>query len=358
MLIILSWRPKGGAMTPWPPLKYGPDSVVQAHCKLSQKIRLFIDVVIEFELNINNSLTQFACLFRRPEQLYVWWTLESPLHTSLPSQDTDGLFNLTFSYKTDADVYAPYGTIHVVLNELKAAGETDLEKLLLKKRTSGKVAAWAVSNCYSKRMEYAKSLIDAGLKVDTFGSCFGSRNIGLGRYSQQMYKELSFYKFYFAFENSIGCKDYITEKFWFNGLRSGTVPIVWGPRKSDILKVAPSKSFIHSSDFETPAKLVEYLNFLVDNETAYAEYLQWRTWVNHPDKIQERLQKKNWGKRSSRVLQTVQHPSGGRAKTKIGVANSTKNIEIITRSVERIGRERTMSFITLTKTKLTLKILT
>ena len=238
---------------------------------------------------------QFSLLLRRPEQLYVWWTLESPITTPLPSQDMDGLFNLTFSYKTDADVYAPYGSIQGILKRMKSAGETDLEKLLLKKRTSGKVAAWAVSNCYSKRMDFGMSLIDAGLKVDTFGGCFENRDIGSGPFSKEMHKELSFYKFYFAFENSIGCKDYITEKFWVNGLRSGTVPIVWGPAKSDILKVAPTKSFIHSSDFETPAKLVEYLNFLVDNETAYAEYLQWRTWVNHPDKIEERLQKKNWG---------------------------------------------------------------
>ena len=232
--------------------------------------------------------------FRRPEQLYVWRSIVSPRIARLPSQDMDGLFNLTFSYKTDADVYAPYGSIHVILERMKATGKTDLEKLLMKKRTSGKVAAWAVSNCYFKRMEFAKSLVDAGLKVDTFGRCFNSQIINhLGKhFSQEMREDLSFYKFYFAFENSIGCKDYITEKFWVNGLGSGTVPIVWGPAKSDILKVAPTKSFIHSSDFETPAKLVEYLNFLVGNETAYAEYLQWRTWVNYPEKIEKRLQKK------------------------------------------------------------------
>ena len=205
----------------------------------------------------------------------------------------DSIFNLTFHYRTDADVYAPYGSINLILRELKKAGETDLDELLAKKRNSKKIAAWAVSNCYSKRMAYGRSLIEAGLNVDTFGSCWGGRQIGHGKYSESFYEELSKYKFYFSFENSITCKDYFTEKFWFNGLRSGAVPIVWGPSKEDILKVAPTKSFIHADDFSNPNELVKYLNYLVSNETAYAEYLQWRTWVNHPERIEERLQMKN-----------------------------------------------------------------
>ena len=190
-------------------------------------------------------------------------------------------------------MYAPYGSINLILRELKAAGETDLDALLRKKRESEKLAAWAVSNCYGKRMDFAKKLMASGLKVDTFGGCFGGRQLGKGRYSNEMYEELSRYKFYFSFENSISCKDYFTEKFWFNGLRSGAVPIVWGPKKSDLLKIAPTKSFIHADDFSSPQELADYLNYLANNETAYAEHLEWRTWVSHPEKIEERLKMKN-----------------------------------------------------------------
>ena len=207
--------------------------------------------------------------------------------------DKPNYYNLTFHYRTDADIYAPYGSINLILRELKKAGETDLDELLAKKRNSKKIAAWAVSNCYSKRSKFAQSLISLGLQVDGFGFCFRSRKIGDGPYSESFYKALSNYKFYFSFENSITCKDYFTEKFWFNGLRSGAVPIVWGPSKEDILKVAPTKSFIHADDFSSPNELVKYLNYLISNETAYAEYLQWRTWVNHPERIEERLQMKN-----------------------------------------------------------------
>ena len=205
----------------------------------------------------------------------------------------DPIFNLTFHYRTDADVYAPYGSINLLLREMRAAGELEVDNLLKKKRNSNKVAAWAVSNCYSKRMQFAQSLMEAGLKVDTFGGCFGGRQLGGGRYSKAFYDELSEYKFYFSFENSINCKDYFTEKFWYNGLRSGTIPVVWGPAKKDLLKVAPTKSFIYANDYSSPKELVKYLNYLASNETAYAEYLQWRTWVTHPEKIEERLRMKN-----------------------------------------------------------------
>ncbi|XP_076817778.1 4-galactosyl-N-acetylglucosaminide 3-alpha-L-fucosyltransferase FUT6-like [Clavelina lepadiformis] len=229
-------------------------------------------------------------LERKSYQLFVWWTVETPLHTPA-TNGMNNFFNLTFHYRTDADVYAPYGSTQLILRELEARGETDLEELLARKWRANKTVIWAVSNCYEKRMIYAKSLMAAGLEVDVYGSCFGRRKeLGEGRYSPQMYETISQYKFYFSFENSINCKDYITEKFWFNGLRSGAVPVVWGPRKLDVLKVAPTKSFIHTDDFSSPVELVRYLQYLANNQTAYAEYLQWRTWVKHPENIEKHLQ--------------------------------------------------------------------
>ena len=46
---------------------------------------------------------------------------------------------------------------------------------------------------------------------------------------------ISTYKFYLAFENSIHCTDYISEKFWRNSLKTGAVPVVFGPHKESIL---------------------------------------------------------------------------------------------------------------------------
>ena len=254
------------------------------------------------------------CVYRKPFQLYSWWSSESPLHTNLhPSLDS--YFNVTFHYRTDADVYAPYGSIHLILKELRMARDSNLD-LLLEKKRNDKVAAWVVSNCYLKRYLYGRALIMLGLKVDTFGLCFDNRELGKGKYSKEFYDELSKYKFYLAFENSIGCKDYFTEKFWYNSLRAGVVPVVWGPKKEDILKVAPTKSFIHVDDFEHPKKLIQYLNYLASNETAYAEYLDWRTWTHSPEKIESRLriEKRDYDLRSFCKLCSIVQQAGKRRK--------------------------------------------
>ncbi|RTG80916.1 uncharacterized protein DC041_0004569 [Schistosoma bovis] len=40
-------------------------------------------------------------------------------------------------------------------------------------------------------------------------------------------------------------------------------------------RVAPPYSFIHVDQFESPAKLADYLKYLDKNDTAYNEYFAW-----------------------------------------------------------------------------------
>ena len=102
------------------------------------------------------------------------------------------------------------------------------------------------------------------------------------------------HKFYFAFENGLHCKDYITEKFWYKGIWSSTVPIVWGPTKEDVLAVAPLDSFIFAEDFETPAKLAEYLKFVDSNDTEYRKYFRWREDENMTDEKMMKMTKERY----------------------------------------------------------------
>ncbi|BHF79387.1 Alpha-(1,3)-fucosyltransferase 7 [Sparganum proliferum] len=85
------------------------------------------------------------------------------------------------------------------------------------------------------------------------------------------------YKFYLAFENS-NCKDYITEKLFINALRHSMLPVVMGAPRDDYCALAPPNSFIHVDDFESPAKLASYLNWLDRNDTAYASYFAWKAY--------------------------------------------------------------------------------
>ena len=145
---------------------------------------------------------------------------------------------------------------------------------LVKSKT--KLAIWIASNCQDtlqakRRMELTQKLTDEGLSLDKFGKCFNSVIDG-----NQLPSLIKQYKFYLAFENSLHCRDYITEKFMINSLLYGAVPVVLGATKSDYEAIAPPHSFIFAEDF-SPRTLVEYLNYLDKNESAYREYLQWRT---------------------------------------------------------------------------------
>jgi len=136
---------------------------------------------------------------------------------------------------------------------------------------------WVVSNCKAtfgaaRRMDYAQSLVDAGLPVHRYGGCFNNRE----KFSELTRAELNSFKFYLAFENSQHCTDYITEKFWEMSLNSGRVPVVWGPLKRDVEKVAPTGSYIHTDDFQTPKQLVQYLLYLDKHDEEYRKFFSWR----------------------------------------------------------------------------------
>ena len=42
-----------------------------------------------------------------------------------------------------------------------------------------------------------------------------------------------------------------------------------------MIEIAPENSFIHAEDFSTPSELVDYLDYLDSNDTAYLELHEW-----------------------------------------------------------------------------------
>lgn len=241
----------------------------------------------------------------------------------------DSAFNLTLSLRRDSDIVA-HPTVHDVLmwtryknpSKLNEDGstygtliDTDQEHLdrILKnkyKDRSKNYIFWIISNCGRlnieghqhdttpgaiARFDYATGLIKKGLKVDAYGKCFKDfkrdhqihaleaalQNEGKesGRVKQpwnQIIPLVNQYKFYLDFENGIHCKDYLSEKFWRNSLMAYMVPVIFGTHKSDCLALAPKNSFIHVDDFKTQDELIDYLNYLNYNDTAYMSYHQWR----------------------------------------------------------------------------------
>ncbi|EGT37087.1 hypothetical protein CAEBREN_28172 [Caenorhabditis brenneri] len=81
------------------------------------------------------------------------------------------------------------------------------------------------------------------------------------------------YHFYVTFENSI-CQDYVTEKLWKSGYQNTIIPLVL--KRELVAPFVPPYSFIAVDDFKSVKEMGDYLNYLMNNKTAYMEYFDWR----------------------------------------------------------------------------------
>ncbi|KAL7058003.1 hypothetical protein AAHC03_016981 [Spirometra sp. Aus1] len=135
-----------------------------------------------------------------------------------------------------------------------------------------KMVAWAVSDMKpaTKRIELGAA-ISKYVLVDKYGR--QDKKCPKGQACFEMLSKE--YKFYLAFENN-NCEGYITEKFFFNALGFGMVPIVYGASREEFYQRAPPNSYIHVDDFENVEQLAKYLQYLDKNDTAYATYFAWK----------------------------------------------------------------------------------
>eukprot|EP00606_Chrysophyceae_sp_TOSAG23-5_P000733 GSChrysophyteH2.ASY1.ANO1.153.1 assembled CDS len=161
-----------------------------------------------------------------------------------------------------------------------------------------KGASYVASDCHGRDAANANrdsvviDIRNAGFRVDGLGRCLktpvGPEGIELSkdrasRYDLNLKREvISNFAFNMAFENSYE-DGYVTEKP-FDALLSGSVPIYLGDSKH-LKKLMPfDKAVIYFADFDNNAtSLVEYLNYLVSNETAYEEHRAWRRVYNLDD---------------------------------------------------------------------------
>lgn len=110
-------------------------------------------------------------------------------------------------------------------------------------------------------LKCGRNIVNAGDETpDENGKCF-----------DMLDKE---YKFYLSFENS-NCRDYITEKFFVQGLGSHVLPIAMGAPPEDYERIAPKRSFLHVENFESPKHLADYLHKLDQNDDEYNSYFKW-----------------------------------------------------------------------------------
>lgn len=220
------------------------------------------DVVVFHNRELIDGRQKLPVDLPRPQgQRWAWMSLESPAHNG-DLRPYANIFNLTISYRRDADVTIPYGKL------LPKEANEQVEDSPPNKTS---LVCWVVSNynIRHKRTQVFKEL-NAIVPVKVYGRW---TNAPLS--SSALLPTISRCYFYLAFENSVA-KDYITEKLWKNAYQGGAVPVVLGPPLSDYKAVAPPHSFIHVYEFASVKELGKYLQELVEDKKRYAEYFSWK----------------------------------------------------------------------------------
>ena len=135
-------------------------------------------------------------------------------------------------------------------------------------------ATFVARNCnpMNNRNEYVKA-IDAKIGVVAPSICLNNAEWPdcNGRPCSKV-EALRQYKIHLAFENG-DSPGYITEKI-YNAFEAGVLPVWLGTR--DIAEAVPKGSYIDVAEFNTPDDVANYLKLVLENETLYNSYFEWK----------------------------------------------------------------------------------
>lgn len=212
----------------------------------------------------------------RADQRWIFLTDESPYHTFLHGHQSlsnyDGLFNWSMSYRMDSDVPVPYGRM------IRVSDNFSTRRLDAIVRTKTKLVAIMGSNCGGRngRWSYVKALKSSLCDdLDILGRCLdGNRTVCPGHFDRDC-PALGAYKFYLSFENS-NCREYLTEKVFWNAYRKFAVPIIMGASRQDCQRLLPPRSYLYADDFADVNALADYLRYLDRDDERYLGYHEWR----------------------------------------------------------------------------------
>ncbi|XP_056289213.1 alpha-(1,3)-fucosyltransferase 7 [Pseudoliparis swirei] len=234
-------------------------------CRLVAQRSLFpsADVVVFHNRELALGHHKLPLNLSRPQgQRWAWMCLEAPTHNDKLWQYAN-IFNMTVTYRRDADIPIPYGELLPEETEGHLVEEVPVNKSFL--------VCWVVSHYRShhRRSKVYKEL-NAAVPVKVYGRWTKSPLS-----SKALLPTISRCYFYLALENSVS-KDYITEKLWRNAFQGGAVPVVLGPPLDDYKAVALPHSFIHVDEFASVKDLGKYLQELAGDEKRYNEYFTWK----------------------------------------------------------------------------------
>ena len=217
-----------------------------------------------------------AELPKPPGQRWVAWSMESDAsYPVLTDPRFMRHFDLTMTYRRDADIWVPY-----LQSEL--LHPADVAPRSACPQPGSAPAVYIVSNpaSLSGRDDYVRELMQH-MPVDAYGQCLNNRSwptADEGRATKL--DTIARYPFTLAFENSI-TDDYVTEKF-FDPFTVGSVSVYLGA--PNIADFTPGEHcFVDITAFNGPRELAAFLLELVADEAAYGEYHSWRAHGARPE---------------------------------------------------------------------------
>ncbi|CAL8375585.1 unnamed protein product [Gadus morhua 'NCC'] len=230
------------------------------------------DAVIFHHREIATHATQLPTDPRPHAQKWIWMNFESPTHTP-GLWELEGVFNLTMTYRSDSDIFLPYGFLVPVPRWTQGPPPGRTAPLAPSSRRP-RLVAWVISNWSEAqaRVAFYYQLV-RHVRVDVFGRAGralpegGGGGGGVVRLARR-------YQFYLALENSQHT-DYITEKLW-NAVVAGAVPVVLGPPRDNYERFLPPEAFIHADDFPSARGLARYLLLLHSSPALLRRHLAWR----------------------------------------------------------------------------------
>jgi hypothetical protein len=220
------------------------------------------------------SLGSIERLRKPPGQCWIaWWMEAEERYPRLADPDFMSRFDLTMSYRRDADVFLPYFNFRV--------SEDGEEELRSEPRPKHGLAVLVISNPIdsSGRTAYATELM-RHMAVTSYGSVLRNQRLPDDIGIPTKLDAIAGFKFTLAFENAVS-EDYVTEKL-YDALVMGSVPVYLGAPNVERLVPAPD-SYIDVNDFSGPEALAEYLLELDRDEAAYQLHLAWKRQPFQPE---------------------------------------------------------------------------
>ncbi|XP_040902668.1 alpha-(1,3)-fucosyltransferase 4-like [Toxotes jaculatrix] len=249
-----------------------------AGCTLTDDRRAYpqADAVVVHHREVSTGNAELPPAPRPWAQKWIWMNYESPTHTA-GLWRFEGVFNLTMSYRTDSDIFLPYGyLIPLVGTANRTLYNRPLHPLHKPSRTHllrPRLLAWVISNWSESHARVAFYYrLRRYIQVDVFGRA--GRPVPEDSVGGSVVRLIRRYQFYLALENSQHT-DYITEKLW-NAVLAGAVPVVLGPSRKNYERFLPPEAFIHVDDFPTVRGLAQYLLMLRRNPAQLRRHLDWR----------------------------------------------------------------------------------